>query len=774
MVAVVLLAVMALTGVPDWSAAQRPGGSVAGEVRSATGDPLADVTVAIEGTPLGTSTSAAGTFVIRAVPAGTHTVVVRRIGYEGMRRSILVRPGETVRLALVVSAQAIRLSSVEVTGSREAGYRSEHTATALKVDVPLRDIPQAVQVVPRAVLDDQQAVRLGDGLKNVAGLVKTGEFLGAYEYFSARGFPLSNTSNFLRDGRQFFHLAAPPMETLERLEGLKGPSSVLYGQAEPGGVVNMVSKMPTAEPYRALSLAAGSYDLRYATADVGGPVAGRADLGYRANLAVEDRASFRDVVALRRGVGAGVLTWDFAPRSALLVQGDYQRNENVQDTGIPVIGRAVADVPRDRFVNLPWSRYDADVVNAGAQLSHVLSDAWRLRSWLNYQYYERHRVDAQPRRFDEATGDVTLRTRDRVNRFDTYYADLNLVGTGRALGAGHTFLAGVDYIRRPSRFEETATNKDFVVNLFTPRLDVPEQTFEKFPDPNRGLNTTTGLYVQDQLRVAAPLDLLLSVRYDQFYSEFLSPSDSSAERKETAAFSPRLGVVYRPAESVSLYGSYSTGFVPNGFSTQGTNVGEELDAERAAQYEVGAKATLLGGRLAATLAAFDLTKRNIARYDAAADRTVLTGAQRHRGVELDAAGSIAAGWQVIGALALLDAAITDDPVNAGRTPLDAPRTSGSLWTAYELSARPLRGLRLGAGVFFQGERQGDNENSFTLDGYRRTDASVGYRRDVGPSAVTLRLNVENVTDEIYYFGGSRLGVLPGTPRSIRLSTVVEF
>ncbi|MEL6401217.1 MAG: TonB-dependent receptor, partial [Cyanobacteria bacterium J06626_4] len=249
-----------------------------------------------------------------------------------------------------------------------------------------------------------------------------------------------------------------------------------------------------------------------------------------------------------------------------------------------------------------------------------------------------------------------------------------------------------------------------------------------------------------------------------------NPNSSESTLNEDA-FTPRVGLVYQPIEELSLYGSYTTSFVPN---TDTTEAGEILEPERGEQFEIGARAELLDGRLTANLAFFDITKENVATTDP--DNiffSVATGEQRSQGLELDIAGEILPGWNIIANYAYTDAEITEDEDFEGNRLTDAPAHNFNLWTTYDIQDGPLVGLGFGLGFNFVGERSGDLANSFEVDSYFLTNAAISYERDNWRAALNIR-NLFDV-DYIESTGVNRtFGIAPGEPFTLIGSFAIEF
>jgi len=244
-------------------------------------------------------------------------------------------------------------------------------------------------------------------------------------------------------------------------------------------------------------------------------------------------------------------------------------------------------------------------------------------------------------------------------------------------------------------------------------------------EDNSRLTDTLGIYIQDQIKFAENFQLLLGGRFDLFTQKNKNFLDNTTEIQAGDAFTPRVGIVYKPISAISLYASYSQSFNP----TEGRSAdGNLFQPERGTQYEVGVKADL-NDRISSTLSLYRLTRSNLLTTDPNNSRfSIQTGEQRSQGIEFDIAGELAKGWNIIASYAYTDAKITEDNTdNEGNRLNRVPENSASIWTTYELQSGALQGLGMGVGLFFVGERQGDLSNSFTVPGYTRTDAALFYR-----------------------------------------------
>lgn len=661
---------------------------------------------------------------------------------------------------------------IVATDDDEEGYTVKRATSATRTETPLRDTPRSVQVVPEQVLEDQRTVRVGDALQNVAGVAQDDSFGGTRDRFTIRGF---SQDTFLRNGFRQNQRSLRESANVERIEVLRGPASVLYGQLEPGGVVNLVTEQPLFDPAYSAELSVGSFGLFRPSIDLTGPVNNDGSVRYRLNAVFEGGGNFRDFDQdTDRVFIAPVLAWDIGDRTSLVFEADYLKDKRPFDRGIVAIGEGIADIPYDRVLGHPDDENEVEEFSVGYQLEHELNDNWKIRNGLRFTQADTFDYKADSW-FIQDNGQLDRRFLSNDDESDTLDIQTNITGKFSTGAIDHTLLAGVDFGRTSREGTQSALpgDPDFTIDIFNPvygdRPDVSELT-ELTRDDRSRLNTV-GLYLQDQIDLTDNLILLAGGRID-FFDQSTTDNLSGREfEQDDNAFSPQVGLVYQPIEPISLYGSFSRSFVP---SRSIRADGSPLEPERGTQYEVGVRGEFLEGRLVANLAAFELTKSNIATRDPNNRRfSVPVGEVRSRGIELDVTGELAPGWNVIASYANIDAEITkDNLLTVGNRLTNVPRNSGSLWSTYEIQSGNLQGLGFGAGLFFVGDRAGDLDATFELPGYVRTDAVVFYRRDNWRAAI----NVKNLFDINYVENseGFREYVNPGDPLTIIGSLSVSF
>jgi len=670
---------------------------------------------------------------------------------------------------------------IVVTGEQEEYFVPE-ASTATGTDTPVLDVPASIQVIPREVLEDQQVIRLDEALNNVSGVTTAGTSGNTNLNFNIRGF---DNAPVLLDGfRDFggFEGSIPETANLERIEVLKGPASILYGEIQPGGVINLVREQPLAEPFYQFGLLAGNRGLFQPQMDISGPLTSDGRLLYRLNALYQHNGGFTNFdQEYARAFVAPALSWQIGERTDLNAYVEYTNEQAPLDNGLVASGTGVVDVPFERIIGEPDDFTDSEFLNLGYDLEHRFNDDWQIRNAFRYTNRDLLDVGAIPFGFDEATGIVTRFAGEQNFDTENYSLQTHVVGEFATGSIDHTLLFGVDLNRTNDKnVTRLDTSTPLPLNIFNPdygafadvSLDNLPLAFNVDTQTNR-----LGVYLQDQIEFLDNLILLAGIRYDTVEQTTVNyPAAFAPNRSETTqndqAWTPRFGLVYQPIPEVSLYASYSQSFTPN---TARTSAGDPLAPERGEGYEVGAKAELLDGDLLVTLAYFDITRQNVATPDPGDPfSSVATGEQRSRGVELDVVGEILPGWNVIVTYAYIDAEVTDDnSIPEGNRLFNAPEHSASLWTTYEIQRGNLQGLGFGIGFDVVGEREGDLSNSFQVDNYFLTNAAVYYRRSNWRFAV----NVKNLFDIDYISAtqNSRTsGIEPGAPLSVIGSISVEF
>ncbi|TWT12667.1 TonB-dependent siderophore receptor [Reyranella sp. CPCC 100927] len=661
----------------------------------------------------------------------------------------------------------IELGPITVEGNKESGYgpvsgyKASRSATATKTDTPIIDIPSAVQVVPREVIRDQNATRLLDAVRNVSGVQGGGTSGNRSDGFLLRGF---STTRVAKDGflsaSSFGDVGFIDLVNIERVEVLKGPASVLYGQNNPGGLINLVSRKPQPKAFYGFDGTYGSNDFYRGEIDLNQPLTTDGKLLFRLNAAYQNTDSFRDFfVNAKRAVIAPSLRLAL-PDTTVDLQLEYYYQRQQFDRGLVAIGKRADLLPRDRYLGERFSRGPSSELRVNAVVDHRFNEAWSWRSSFRAAWGDQDRLSADPQGLRADNRTLNRRAADLRTDIGNYAAQTEVTGKFDTGFLNHQLLVGFD--ANFTRFRSSLRTASLApIDIFNPVYGARPGAFGPATTQNRQIDLY-GFYLQDLVSIGTQWKLLLGGRFDYAKSKFKRDGQIITDATDKV-FSPRVGLVFQPVENLSLYASYTESFLP--FVTAVSANGTPFKPEEGRQIEVGIKRDWLDGRLSTTLAVFQLTRRNVLTADPANPGfSIQTGEQRSRGVEVDISGEVMPNWKVFGSITYLDAKITADRTFAvGNQLASVPRWSGSIWTTYAIKGGTFDGLELGGGVFAVGRRKGDLNNSFSVAGYASVDLLVRYRINQNLEA---SFNVSNLFNANFVEAAvSRTEIYPGTPRS---------
>lgn len=632
------------------------------------------------------------------------------------------------------------------------GYVADYTTTGSRVPTPLRDIPSSVSIVTREQLDERQPMELDDALGYMAGV--TPSIWGVdnrFNQFLIRGFDVGSSSIY-RDGmsQKVLNFSGFKIEpwALDRIEVLKGPAGVLYGENDAGGLVNAITKRPVFERFSNAYAGYGTFNTFEAAFDTGNPLQLNNDVAVRLTGFFRDGGLQFDSAENDRVFIAPAFSWQPSDKTNLTILTNYQWDNLAPNQFLPIAGidydASLGNLP-ESFYNSQhgFNQFDANHGSVGVLFTHQFNDSWIVRQNMRYSQQDtdyKHLYfgwmnSATDMQFVAFTVDETARI------FNT---DSQVQFNSEFLGIDNTLLVGFDYNRNWVDGEngwEAASN--YVIDVRNPNLNVRVTNPELYFDGTQ-LIDRSGLYAQDQARLWENVLVTLGIRQSWIYNEVNDRFAGFTGQSDTNT-SYAAGVGYDFASGITPYASYTETFVTNLGTTFASVPYSPSEGE---QHEVGVKYQPNSFNGFFTFAWFDITKTNVLTTDPNnAGFQVQTGEVNHSGVELEGNFNLTDGLSMTAAYTYLDAEIaSDNDGNVGNIPAIVPEHQASVWANYLFQSGFLEGLSLGAGVRYIGESYGDNANTLLVDSYTLVDAAVRYQS----GQYELSVNATNLFDEEYF------------------------
>lgn len=532
--------------------------------------------------------------------------------YKIVTKNYLNKPDDNV----VQFAESLPEIKVTASFEEESPYNERYirpnAISATRTDTPIMETASSIQVVPKQVLQDQQAFRLNTVLQNVSGVTTFPNAVVGADSFMIRGF---KTNSYYRNGAYMPTNDRVEMANIERMEVLKGPGSILFGRTEPGGIINIVTKQPLASPYFSVQQQAGSFDFYRTAVDATGPVTKDNTVLYRLNLSYENSGSFRDFIDRKTVFFAPMLKWNISPQTQITAEMEYQTINTKQDGGIPSLGDRPAQVPRN--INLEEPLFNSHKVDRnffGVNWSHQFSEDWSINHRLSTEL-----TTIEPSKavltFGAAALDGTVDrylVDTRKANTDRYQSSMNLTGKITTGVAQHTLLFGYDYFYQRDDYKNDTCCPSFPINIFNHTyMTVPPVIPPGIDFSSQFISSESwhGAYFQDQIKLPYNLHVMGGFRYDTAVTRDILVGIKTGMDDR---ISPRAGLLWRPMPWLSLYGSYTENFgVSNGFNANR----QRLPVQTAQQWETGLKTEFFDGRLRSTLSYYALTKQNISVPD---------------------------------------------------------------------------------------------------------------------------------------------------------------
>ena len=733
------------------------------------------VTIENERQKLTATTGDDGNFKFDSLKLQNYRIVVTKNGFADSTRTVTLIENRQFELNFTLQIGAVN-AEVEVAAPNET-YVTTNNQTALKSNVRSLDAPQNIEVINQNLLTDRATFDFARAAEqNAAGVTRDTTDLtgsGAGDFLRLRGFEASYNNNYLRDGLKFANYGANEIADVERVEILKGTSSVLYGRAEPGGVVNLVTKQPQADSVYSLQFTAGQFNFYRPQFDATGTVLGSEKLLYRVNAAYQADGGFQDFSGGKRGFVAPVLLWKPTNKAEIKFFGEFlKERRGIESAQLTVNGKP-ADVPVTRNYGEPFNRAFQQNRNFGVRGRYEFNSKLSVSSayrgqLLDYSLFVVFPAFfGQPLAADNRTVIRDLASTDYTERWHDSDSSLNArFSTGTIK---HNVVAGYEYgyqngiyhhdyyfgnLLGAFRFPTTdvytptpALNREFAQNY------IKSVAAFRFPSYYRLRLESNGVYAQDLIQITKQFKALIGVRADNYKQRFGYENSTLIERTNDTAISPRFGLVYQPREFVAIYANYGRAFRPQ-FPNQSTFDNRAFAPSTGEQFEAGAKFDALGGKLVSTVALYNLTYKNLLAADPNnAGFSIQTGKQRSRGIEIDLTAQPVRNLNLTANYAATQAQVTSNTnrLLVGRFLPNTARHNANVWATYKFDKDILRGFGFGAGLQAVGRRFTSLGNNAILPAFARVDATAFYEFDANEKTRTrFAVNLENVTDKRYY------------------------
>lgn len=580
------------------------------------------------------------------------------------------------------SSTTLATIKIKAQQASDQTYKVDSSSSATRSEIALQDTPQSVSMVTQKVIEDIGATRLVEALDLAGGVTRANNFGGqGLTGFNMRGF---TSGEFYRNGFPINrgYPNAPDSNTIERVDVLRGPSSSLYGRGDPGGTFNLISKTPKSEQQTTLGAQLSSEGLYRTTVDTTGTVPDAENIGYRLNVIAEGGDSYRDHVESKRYGIAPVIQWQATDATKVTFEADILRNQHPLDRGH-------TRYPTQKSFNSSpetylwetgkyYNRLYNDNNMTQLRVEHDLGNDWKLNAGVQYLNGKLHGYAVEANGIQNDGETLGRNYNYRELKWQDTDAQINLTGNFQLLGLAHTLVTGLEYENYDYKSYIIRSSGDigsYPINIYNPVLGQPLPELNRVTTHDRENLKTTALFVQDQIGLNERLSALLGLRFEHYEHDYknLLPNTTNWNTSHDA-FIPRLGLVYKASDDLSLYGNAAKSFKPN---TGASRNGEGFDPEEGTAYELGFKWQALDNMLSIDSAIFYANKENVLTLDPVDSAyKVAAGEVRSRGIELNIAGQITPAWKIIGGYAYTDAEVTkDNTLQKGTALANIPKNS---------------------------------------------------------------------------------------------------
>ncbi|XZF13692.1 TonB-dependent siderophore receptor [Chitinophagaceae bacterium MMS25-I14] len=771
-------------------------GKLKGRVINADGHAAADITINLKGTPNGAFTEEDGSFSLKATP-GVYTLVISAVGIQAEEHEVSINQSGITDLGTIkLNASAQQLSEAVVKGSKRK-YKVDNVSNSLRIQTPLLETPQNIQVVTAKVLADQQAFDMLESVtRNVSGATRL-EHWDTYALINMRGSQVAAFRNGMNVQMPWGPLSED-MSFVDRIEFVKGPAGFMMSNGEPSGFYNIVTKKPTGETKGEVNFTAGSYNTFRSTLDLDGKLSKDGKLLYRLNLMGQTKGSFRPYEYNNRYTVAPVLMYKFNDKTSVTAEYTYQYSKMSMIGSAYVFSpKGYGDLPRDFTTMEP--NLDPTIIkdhSAFATLNHQINDNWKFTAQLAYLKFDQTGSSMWPWSVDSAGNmvrGVNLWDAEGQNKLGQFFVN----GTVHTGSVNHKILAGLDmgnkeYMADWGQGFALNAAGDVPFNIYNPvHGNIPTDSIPQF-DRSRSLReraaksgeiiseSYTGVYLQDEIGfLQDKVRLTLAGRYTSARQEQIGyGADQKADDQK---FTPRVGVSVSIDNSTSVYALYDQSFVQQFGIIWGGSAAKPLTGNN---IEAGIKKDWFGGRWNTTLAAYQIIKNNVLTSDPDTSHkpmniySIQVGQTKTKGIEFDLRGEITRGLSLVLNYSYTDSKVTKDAVeaNVGAIVPGFAKHMTNGWLSYRFREGALKGIGLSLGYQYQIDRSTWVWSATTqgkLPDYFRMDGGISWQNN----KFSIALNVNNLLDAYLYSGapyGSYYYWQAEAPRNFRLNIGYKF
>ena len=684
---------------------------------------------------------------------------------------------------------ALNIDKVEVAAKRISdtkpvkGYQAKRSSTATKTDTSLIDVPQSVSVVTQEQMSDQSVQSMSDAVRYVPGVTASqGE--GNRDALNFRGSGVT-TGDFYLDGMRDDVQTYRDFYNTDRVEVLKGPNGMVFGRGASGGAINRVSKEAGWDPVREIKVTYGAYNQKRTSIDIGNGINDVA--AFRLNAVYEESDSYRSGVNLKRYGVNPTFTITPSDNTKITIGAEYFKDQHIGDRGIPSIGTGLNNRPyrledyQTFYGNASLSPNETETKALNAMIEHAFNDNLSIRNRTRYasydKYYQNVYADSAVSNNLFAVGayrDTTDR-KNFINQTDITYK----INTGRF---EHQLLAGMEVgTQKTINARFIAGNSERIssgVSVLSPTYSLPISLSNTSRNQASEIDIFA-LYVQDQIKISEQWQAIVGIRHDQLTTHYDNVKTSQTIEVSDSLLSPRAGLIFKPIENLSIYGSYSLAYVPRAgdqlLSLTATT--KSLQPEKFINKELGAKYDI-SPQLSLTAAIYQLERKNVAMTDPAnTSQNIVIDGQETKGAELGIAGKMTDRWSMFGGYSYQDAEFTKAMVISGSTYLagttlgQTPSHTFSLWNRYDFN----ESWGAAIGVVSRSQMYAltpTTAASTVLPGYARVDAAIFWKPT---PKIQMQLNIENLTDKDYVTSAhTNNNLTPGAPITARATLTYNF